>query len=150
VGGQPKTKTLTFTNTGTDPTHLNGPPALSGPNASDFALVLSSLTCAQGNGGAVGPAGGQCSRDITFTPRAVGPASATLTFPNDSSAGPQQLTLSGNGTNPGISVAPSSLNFGSQGTGTTSAAQSVVVTSSGTSALTVSPATASGAFHVSN
>jgi uncharacterized repeat protein (TIGR01451 family) len=151
VGGQPKTKTLTFTNTGTDPSHLTGPPTVGGPNGNDFALVFPSFSCgSDSTGNPVIPPGGSCSVDITFTPGAVGARTATLTFPNDSSDGPQQLTLSGFGTNPGISVAPSSLNFGSQGTGTTSAAQPVVVTSSGTSALTVSSASASGPFQVSN
>jgi uncharacterized repeat protein (TIGR01451 family) len=147
---QSSTMTLTFSNSGSDPSHLNGPPAFGGPNANDFALVVSSLTCAQGNAGATVPAGSSCSVNITFTPGGVGTRSATLTFPNDSSDGPQQLTLTGNGTNPGISVAPSSLNFGSQGTGTTSSAQPVVVTSSGTSALTVSPPTVTGPFQISN
>jgi len=144
--GQSKTSTLTFLNSGTDPTHLTGA-NLSGPNAGDFSLIGPSLTC-QG-GPPVVPAGGSCSVNITFTPGAVGPRSATLTIPNDSSDGSQQLTLSGNGASPGISVGPPTLSFPAQGTGTTSSAQPVVVTSSGTSPLTVSSATVSGPFQVS-
>ena len=149
--GQSGTMTLTFSNHGTDPAHLTGPPTAGGPNQGDFALVISTFNCpSDSTNSPVIPPGGSCSVGITFTPGGVGARSETLTFPNDSSDGPQQVTLKGNGTNPGISVAPSSLNFGSQGTGTTSAAQSVVVTSSGTSALTVSSASASGPFQVSN
>lgn len=148
--GQSSTMTLTFSNSGTDPTHLTGPPATGGPNPGDFTLNTTSLTCPSDSAGPYVPAGGSCSLTITFTPGAVGARSATLTFPNDSSDGPQTLTLSGNGTNPGISVSPSALTFPSQGTGTTSPAQSVVVTSSGTSPLTVSSVTVSGPFAVSN
>src|SRR5690348_13026267 len=149
--GQSSTMTLTFLNSGSDPAHLTGPPTAGGPNQGDFALVFSTFNCPSDNTNSpVIPPGGACSVNITFTPGGVGARSATLTFPNDSSDGPQQLTLKGNGTNPGISVAPSSLSFGSQGTGTTSAAQSVVVTSSGTSALTVSSASVSGPFQVSS
>jgi uncharacterized repeat protein (TIGR01451 family) len=147
--GQSRTMTLTFSNSGSDPAHLTGPPATGGPNPGDFALNFASFTCQSDSTGPVIPAGGSCSVTITFTPGAAGARSATLTFPNDSSDGPQQLTLSGNGTNPGISVAPATLTFPSQGSGTTSSAQSVVVTSSGTSALTVSSATVSGPFQVS-
>jgi uncharacterized repeat protein (TIGR01451 family) len=149
--GQSKTITLTFSNSGSDPSHLTGPPTVGGPDGNDFALVFPSFNCVSDNtGNPAIPPGNSCSVDITFTPGGVGARSATLTFPNDSSDGPQQLTLKGNGTNPGISVAPSSLSFGSQGTGTTSAAQPVVVTSSGTSALTVSSASVTGPFQVSN
>jgi uncharacterized repeat protein (TIGR01451 family) len=146
--GQPKTLTLTFSNSGSDPTDITGA-TFGGPNPGDFTLVVTSLTCPT-NPGPYVPAGGSCSVNITFTPGAVGARSATLTFPNSSSDGPQQLTLSGNGTNPGISVAPATLTFPSQGTGTTSSAQPVVVTSSGTSPLTVSSVTVSGPFQVSS
>jgi len=95
--GQSSTMTLTFSNSGTDPTQLTGSPTTGGPNPGDFALIVKSLTCPTGSGGATIPAGGSCSINITFTPGAVGARSATLTFPNDSSDGPQQLTLSGDG-----------------------------------------------------
>jgi uncharacterized repeat protein (TIGR01451 family) len=145
--GQSSTMTLTFLNSGTDPAHITGVTP-GGPDPGDFTLVQSSLTC-QG-GPPVVPAGSSCSVNITFTPGAVGARSATFTFPNDSSDGPQTLTVTGNGTNPGISVAPGTLTFPSQGIGTTSSAQPVVVTSSGTSPLTVSSVSVSGPFKVSN
>ena len=95
--GQSSTMTLTFSNSGTDPTELTGSPTTGGPNPGDFALIVKSLTCPTGSNGAYIPAGGSCSINITFTPGAAGARSATLTFPNDSSDGPQQLALSGNG-----------------------------------------------------
>jgi uncharacterized repeat protein (TIGR01451 family) len=147
--GQSSTLTLTFSNSGNDPTHLTGPPTSGGPNSGDFVPDFSTFTCPSDSAGPYIPAHGACSVNVTFTPGAAGARAATLTFPNDSSDGPQQLTLSGNGTNPGISVAPAALTFPSQGIGTTSPAQPVVVTSSGTSSLTVSSVTASGPFQVS-
>jgi uncharacterized repeat protein (TIGR01451 family) len=150
LSGQSSTLTLTFSNSGASPTHLTGPPTTGGPNPGDFALVFQTFNCPQDGQGPFIPANGSCSVGITFTPGAVGARSATLTFPNDSSDGPQQLTLSGNGTNPAISVSPASLSFASQGTGTTSPAQGAVVTSSGTSPLTVSSATVTGPFQISS
>jgi hypothetical protein len=97
VVGQSGTMTLTLSNSGTDPTYLTGPPTSGGPDPGDFALVVKSLTCPSGSSGTYIPAGGSCSINVTFTPGAAGARSATLTFPNDSSNGPQQLTLSGNG-----------------------------------------------------
>jgi uncharacterized repeat protein (TIGR01451 family) len=143
---QTKTLTLTLSNTGNDPTDLTNQPTWGGPYAADFALDFNSFSCAQ----PVVPAHGSCTVSIKFTPGALGTRSATLMFPNDSSDGPQTLTLNGNGTNPAISVAPASLSFGSQGVATTSPVQTVTVTSSGTSALTVSSATASGPFLVTD
>jgi hypothetical protein len=96
--GQPSTLALTLLNAGTDPTYLTGPPTSGGADPDDFAIVRSSVTCPSNSSGTYIPAGGSCSVNITFTPAAVGTRSATLTFPNDSVDGPQQLTLSGNGT----------------------------------------------------
>ena len=99
---QSSTLTLTFSNSGNDPAHITGPPTSGGPDPGDFALVLPSFTCASDGTGPIIPAHGSCSVNVTFTPGALGARSATLTFPNDSSDGPQQLTLSGTGTNPGV------------------------------------------------
>ena len=103
LSGQSSTLTMTFSNSGSRPTHLTGPPTAGGANPGDFALLFQTFNCPQDQQGPYIPANGSCSVGITFTPGAVGARSATLTFPNDSSDGPQQLTLSGNGTNPGIS-----------------------------------------------
>jgi len=96
--GQSSTATLTLSNSGTDPTYLTGPPSSGGADPGDFAVVPTSVTCPSNGSGTYVPAGGSCSVNITFTPAATGARSATLTFPNSSSDGPQKLTLSGNGT----------------------------------------------------
>ncbi len=54
------------------------------------------------------------------------------------------------GTAPGVSLAPSSLTFTSQAVGTTSTIQSVTLTNSGTSTLTLTAVTWSGDFAEAN
>ncbi|MBO0823528.1 MAG: choice-of-anchor D domain-containing protein [Actinobacteria bacterium] len=147
VGQQSAPMTLTFTNSGTAPTDLTGA-TFGGADPGDFALT-NSLTC-PGNNPPYVPPSGSCSVSIVFTPAAAGARSATLTIKNDSPDGPQTLTLSGNGTNPGISVAPATLTFSSQAIGTTSSAQPAVVTSNGTSPLNVGSVTISGPFQISS
>lgn len=148
VGQSSSPVTLTFTNSGSAPADLTNA-TFGGTNPGDFAFDQTSLTC-PGSSPTYVPPNSTCSVGIVFTPGAAGARSATLTVQNDSLDGTQQVTLSGNGTNPGISVAPTTLTFPAQGTGTTSSAQPVVVTSSGTSPLNVSSVTISGPFQVSS
>jgi hypothetical protein len=57
----------------------------------------------------------------------------------DNAAGsPQSVALSGTGTAPAVTLTPSSLSFGSQLVGSTSAAQSVTLTNSGNAPLSIS------------
>ena len=124
--GQSKTLTLTFSNSGSDPAQLTGA-TFGGPNSGDFTLVQTSLTCPT-NPSPYVPAGSSCTVSITFTPGAAGARSATLTIANNSSDGPQQLTLSGNGTS---AVAPQ-ITSGASDTVMVGSAFSYTVTSTGT------------------
>src|SRR2546429_96006 len=56
------------------------------------------------------------------------------------------MTLSGNGTAPGVGLAPTSLDFGNQPLATTSARMTVTLTNTGTAALTINSFPASGDF----
>src|SRR5437016_2692374 len=56
------------------------------------------------------------------------------------------MTLSGNGTAPGVGLAPTSLGFGNQPLATTSAPMTVTLTSTVTAALTINSFAASGDF----
>jgi uncharacterized repeat protein (TIGR01451 family) len=144
--GISKTRTLTFSDPGTDPTYVTGAPVLGGDNPGDFTLVDQSLTCQQASAGFVIPAGGSCSIDVQFMAAAAGGRSATLTVPTSSSDGPQTLTLTGTGINPGLSATPGSLTFGQQVVGTTSASKGVTIANTGTTDLIVTGAQASGDF----
>jgi hypothetical protein len=86
-----------------------------------------------------------CSASVTFTPGATGGRSATLTFTDDAGGSPQTVSLSGTGTAAGIGFNPASLSYGNQGTGSTSAPQTVTVTNSGTAALHITSVTLTGA-----
>ncbi len=101
--------------------------------------------------GAVAP-GGSCNVSVTFTPTATGPRTGTavIAYTVGSGAGQVVLALTGIGASPGISLTPSSINFGSETVGMTTAAQAVALTNTGTSTLTVSSVTAAGDFSETN
>ncbi len=130
-------KSVTVTNTGTAALHVTLV-ALAGTNSGDF--TISADTCT----GATVAANATCYASVTFTPGATGARSATLTFTDDAGGSPQTVALSGTGTAAGISFTPPSLSYGNQGTGSTSAAQTVTVTNTGTAALHVTSVTITG------
>src|SRR5438270_13916950 len=68
-----------------------------------------------------------------------------LVFGN-AAGSPQTVALSGNGTGPGVGLAPTSLDFGNQLLATTSTAMTVTLTNTGTAALTINSFAASGDF----
>jgi len=117
-------------------------------NAGTSVLTISSVTAAgdfaQTNNCAAVAAGASCTVQVTFTPTATGARNGTITVTDD--AGTQVAALSGTGNAPGVSLNPSTLPFGSQVVGTTSAAQNVIVSNTGTSVLTIASITAAGDF----
>jgi hypothetical protein len=113
----------------------------SGADAGDFTATLAGA-CAT-----LQPAA-SCSASVTFTPSIVGAETATLTV--NSSSPPYltalAVTVSGTGTGaPGIGVSPTSLNFGSVLVGATVGTQSVTLTNSSSSAVTIAAPAMSGA-----
>lgn len=140
--GSSKTLTVTFSNSGSDPTLITN---LSISGDSEFFLGPG-LTCQQGTNGLKVPADGSCSADVTFAPTGIGDQSATLAVENTSTDGTQFVPLTATGIDPGLSASPPSLDFGQQVVGTTSAAIPVTIASTGSTDLTVTGATASGDF----
>ena len=89
-----------------------------------------------------------CTINITFTPTSLGTANDTLTITDDAAGSPQTVALSGVGqapAAPAVTLAPSTLTFTSQLTGTSSAAQAVTLTNSGTALLTITSIGITGA-----
>lgn len=129
-------QSVTVTNSGTSPLTVSGV-ALSGTNATDF--IIASNGCSA----AVAP-GSNCVISVTFTPPVAGSRTATLQIPSNASNGTQSVSLSGTGISAVAAIAPTSLTYASQVLNTTSAAQSVIVTNSGTSSLTVGALSLSG------
>jgi acid phosphatase len=86
--------------------------------------------------------GGNCTMSIKFKPTTTGTRTGSLTVNDNASGSPQVISLTGTSTGttsaPAVIVTPSSLSFGNQIVGTTSAAQMVVLKNSGTANLSVS------------
>jgi PASTA domain len=100
---------------------------LSGANTSQFAL---SNDC-----GASVPTGSICTITVTFRPTSTGSKTATVVVATD--AGTETVTLSGNGVRSVYSVSPTTLAFGNVPRNTTTTAQTVVISNTGTVLLPV-------------
>ena len=91
-----------------------------------------------------------CTVNVTFAPTTTGPLAGTLALTNNAANNPAPLTLTGTGTAPVAGIAPASLTFFSQVVNTTSAAQTVVLSNSGTGPLTITSIATSGDFSQTN
>ena len=118
----------------------------------DFAFATTATSCPY-SGGTV-PAGTTCTIDVTFTPTATGTRAGSVTLNDDASSSPQTLSLKGTGVGasptPVAVVSPSSLTFGSQLLGTTSAPQPVTLSNTGTAALAIASISTLGDFNQTN
>ncbi|HEV2324412.1 MAG TPA: choice-of-anchor D domain-containing protein [Terracidiphilus sp.] len=100
-------------------------------------------------------AGSSCTISVTFSPTTENYETGQLTISDDAVTGNQVVPLDGTGVPPGTTtynavVAPASLIFPSQGTGTTSSAQPVTLSNTGTGTLSISNIAATGDFAESN
>src|SRR4029077_2948443 len=85
-------------------------------------------------------AGGHCTITVTFTPTVSGAQTRTVNITDSASNSPQSFTLSGTGQLP-VTVAPTSLSFGTVTVGTTSAAKALTVTNNLKTTLTITSVT---------
>jgi hypothetical protein len=89
------------------------------------------------------------SFNVQYAPQSTGNASGTVSIVSNAPNSPATVTLSGTGAQAGISLTPTSASFGSVVSGNTNS-QTIQVKNSGTSSLTISQATVTGAgFSVS-
>jgi len=118
-------QTLTLTNAGDN--SLN---AISAQIVGDFALVSGCGASLSGHS--------SCGLNVSFTPKAVGAETGTLTLTD--AIRTQTVALNGTGIPPaGVSLSPSSgLSFGVIGLGQTSATQFVILTNNGGVVLSIS------------
>jgi len=89
-------------------------------------------------------AGASCTIAVTFTPTSIGSLPGRLSVTDDASNSPQTASLTGTGTAtpvPSATLTPTSLTFGNQTQGTSSAAQQITLENSGTGSLNISGAT---------
>lgn len=116
--------------------------ATSGANASEFRIAGTS-TCAAGGSIA---AGGNCRVDVVFAPTSGGAKSAAVTINHNAPGGTTSVALAGSAgaATPTISLSAPSLSFATVPLGSTSAAQTVTLSNSGTAALNITALSAGG------
>ncbi|MFC1430193.1 choice-of-anchor D domain-containing protein [Streptacidiphilus sp. N1-3] len=95
-------------------------------------------------------ANGSCTVSVKFAPTATGARSGSLTV--NAGGVTNTVSLSGTGTAPGpvLNASPGGLSFASTVVGSTTAAQTVTLTNSGTSTATVSGVSVTGDFSQTN
>jgi Abnormal spindle-like microcephaly-assoc'd, ASPM-SPD-2-Hydin len=143
VGTESTAQTETLTNTGGLDLDLSSI-AINGANAADFT-----------QGGICGStlgSGATCTISVTFTPTQIGQRSASMTIADNGPESTQMLSLTGIGGTAGANatLSPSSVNFGNQKLGTTSAAQVVSLSNYGTATLDIADISASADFGETN
>lgn len=141
VGSSSATQTITLTNSGSATLVFAGI-ALAGSGSSQYTQ---GNTCA-----ATLAPGANCAINITFVPTALGTATANVTINNNAPGSPQTVSLLGTGIAPVVSLAPTSLTFASQILGTTSPAQTVTLTNTGSTGLTITSIVASTGYAQTN
>jgi len=118
--------------------------AISGMSISgDYSLTENSCSASLASGTG-------CSFVVQFTPTAAGTRTGALTITDNSPGSPHVINLTGTVAVPVASVSPSSLTFSSQAVGTTSSAQLVTLTNSGTATMNISRLATSGDFGQTN
>ena len=135
-------QTATVSNSGNAPLLISAL-LINGAQASEFQLANGS-TCSVGGSVA---ANASCVLKLAFTPTVTGARNANLSISHNAAGSPTALTLNGSGTalpQPAISLNATSLNFAAQTLGSSSAAQSVSVSNSGSATLTFSAFTLAG------
>ncbi|MEI9977858.1 MAG: choice-of-anchor D domain-containing protein [Edaphobacter sp.] len=142
VGVASTAQSVTLTNSGNASLSLTGI-SIMGANASSFA---ESTTC-----GNLLAAGNTCAIVVTFTPSTAGALTAAISVADDASGSPQTVAISGTGTLAPIPQAvfsPATLSFPGTTVGVTSAAQIVTLSNPGTTPLSISGITITGANNV--
>ncbi len=134
-------QTVTLTNSGNAVLNLTSIAA-----SGDFAVSQSCGTSIAG--------GGSCMLSVTFTPTAAGSRTGTVSVTDNAMGSPQTVLLTGTGeapvvTAPAVTLSPTSLTFAAETVGSTSAAQTVKLTNSGTAVLNLTSIAATGDFAVS-
>jgi hypothetical protein len=126
-------KTVTLTNQAPSTLTISSI-AVTGTDSEDFAETN---TC-----GSSLSAGANCTISVTFTPQGINNRTANLTITDSVPGGSQSVALTGKGT--AASFSPTSVAFGSQTVGTTSAPQAVTLTNESSTTMTISSVAVTG------
>lgn len=135
----------------------SAPLTLTLSNTGNATLNISSIAIITGDFGQTptcGPSlapGANCSISVTFTPTGLGTRTGALAINDDAQGSPQTVNLSGTGVQPTAIPSPTSLTFlANQLVGTTSAAQTVTLSNTGTTTLAITSILSSGDFAVAS
>jgi hypothetical protein len=133
VGTSSATQTITVTNNGSVATNLSI--SVSGDFTQTNTCPVSPATLAMG---------GNCMVNAAFKPTATGVRNGVITVTHQLAGSPQSVALSGTGVAPIVTLGGNSISFGNQNVGTTSNAQMVSLSNTGTATLTISSIATSG------
>jgi trimeric autotransporter adhesin len=150
----PTTQTFTSTPVGSTSSTLTS--IVTNNTGRSIYLSTGSLTDAvdftqtTSNCGIIQPDGGTCTVTFTFTPQSAGALTSTYSiYDLDNPGSPLTVVLSGNGTGvataPQATLSPSSANFNSVATGSSSAAQIFTLANTGNAALAITSVSLGGA-----
>ena len=112
-----------------------------GSDAASFAVAPTGTTCPIGSTVAIGA---NCLVQIVFAPQTSGAKSATVNFIDNASGSPQSVSLSGMAIAPTLQISPGSLTFAAQSVGTPSPSQTIMLSNTGTSSVTINGITVTG------
>ena len=135
VGTASPAQTLIISNTGSADLSVTSV-TLTGADAAAFSI---SNSC----GASLAPLA-SCAATITFSPSTAGSKLASATLQSNAASNPG-VALTGTATAPIASVSATRISFGSQPAGTVSAAQTLLITNTGTAPLVVSSFVVAGA-----
>ena len=142
IGSGSASQSITVTNTGQAPLNISSI-AAAGANAGDFSLTNNCGTSLAVNA--------TCAITATFTPTGNWSRTAAIMMTDNALGSPHVMGLAGNGASGGAaSFSPSSLTFTTRLMGTTSAAQPVTLTNTGTAPLLIAQISASGDYAQTN
>jgi hypothetical protein len=139
VGSTSAAQTVTVKNTGTSAVTLTSE-TLTGTNASSY--LISAKTCTTSLA-----ASATCTVSVEFKPTAAGTLTGNLSIADNATGSPQTVKLTGTATAAALKVtlSPTSLTFASTPAGSTTAAQLVTIKNTGTSTVTLTSETLTGA-----
>ena len=128
-------QSVTMTNTGTAALTISSI-TMTGAGASSYVFANS---C-----GASLAVGANCTIHGHFGPVATGTLKATITITDSAASSPQSIAITGTGLAGPVTLSAYSLSFGSVKVGSASASQTVVITNTGTAALSITGTAVTG------
>jgi hypothetical protein len=122
-----------------------------GTKSLDITSIVPSGDFAQTNDcpASILPAG-FCTLSVTFTPTATGIRTGAVTITDNAAGSPHQLSLTGTGGIPTVSLTPASLTFAAQAVGTTSPPQPTALKNTGSGPLSITSIATAGDFAQTN